>query len=268
MYLPYADIRDTIRRLVKLSLHGHHPAPPTLEKADSWIDLLHRLPAEHAIVNPARFIARLAIDDAARMKFLFSIYLPAQYGGGFGRYPAQNTFLMNWLTDNIHRLPRPLYCLDAACGSGEGSYELVRALLESGVTAAEVRVTGVTISPLEIFAAAHACFPHSPERELRYREVVKQMADAGVLSGISFTAADLRDVELLPGCYHVIICNGILGGPHLHKREEVESLVARLADSLAKGGILLAADRFHAGWKKLLNAAEMENVFAGCGLDL
>jgi chemotaxis methyl-accepting protein methylase len=242
--------------------------PLILEKADSWINLLQRLPSEHAIVNPARFITRLAIDDVARVRFLFSIYLPEQYGGGFGRYPAQNAFLLNWLTENINMLPRPLYCLDAACGSGEGSYELACALLESGVFAPEIRVTGVTISPLEIFAAAHACFPHSPKRELQYRIVVKGLAEAGALSGIRFVAADLREWDLLPNCYHVIICNGILGGPHLHKRKEVESLVARLSDSLHRGGILLAADRFHAGWKKLLNAADMENIFTGCGLVL
>ncbi len=267
IYLPYADIRDAFLRLARLSLHGNHPLPPILGKADSWIDFLHRVPAEHAIVNPSEFIARLARDDAARIRFLFSIYLQEQYGGGFGRYPSQYAFLQHWLADNIPLLPLPVSCLDAACGSGEGSYELACALLKSGVTASEIRITGVTVSPLEIFAAAHACFPHAPQRELEYRGVVKLISEAGAHSGISFVAADLRDWDL-PGCYHVIICNGILGGPYLHKLKEVECLVARLAKSLCRGGIILAADRFHAGWKKLLTARDMENILAGCGLEV
>ncbi len=265
IYLPFADIRDALLRLVRLALKGCHPLPPIFRKADSWVRLLHGLPAEHAIVNPAECIARLARDDVARKRFLFSVYLHQQYGGGFGRYPAQYVSLQQWIAHNNLLLSRPISCLDAACGSGEGSYELARALLECGVSASEMRITGATISPLEIFSAAHACFPHDPQRELQYRAVVKGIAEAGALSGLSFVAADLRDWKL-PGSYHIIICNGILGGPHLHERANVQFLVARLANSLQRGGILFAADRFHEGWKKVINKEDMENILAGCGL--
>ena len=75
--------------------------------------------------------------------------------------------------------------------------------------------------------------------------------------------------------YDVIICNGLLGGPLLHGKEMLARVISLLAARLNPGGILLAADHFHGGWKQttpsatlaeLLTASGLQTVEAGEGL--
>jgi chemotaxis methyl-accepting protein methylase len=233
--------------------------------SDSWIRFLNSLPQFNSSPDPASLIRHLSENEADRVRFLFSLHLPEQFGGSFGRYPGQSSFLRNWVSERYLSCDNPIHCLDAACGSGEGSYELAGALLECGIDAARISVTGVTICPLEVFASAHASFPQDQLREELYRNYVGSVAGRGGLPEMKFVADDLRYRES-PEQYRMIICNGILGGPLLHERIEVEGVLRKLAVSLHSGGILLAADRFHGGWKKILSRADLEAMLVNCGL--
>jgi SAM-dependent methyltransferase len=265
IYLPIAEIRPALHRLVRLSLSGDHPAPPLLESAGSWLDLLENLPSQIACINPGRFVARMLKDDAARSIFLFSCYLPERFGGDFGRYPGQSEFIREWAVSSAGRWGRRLSCLDAACGTGEGLYELAKILLASGIPPGDIRITGVTISPLEVYAAASGNFPHLPWRKAAFGDFVRPLAETGALAGCRFIADDLKTWEP-PERYHLIVCNGLLGGPLMHDRDAVSRVVAKLAGSLHAGGALLAADRFHGGWKKLVSPSDLGQILAARGL--
>ncbi len=66
--------------------------------------------------------------------------------------------------------------------------------------------------------------------------------------------------------YDVIVCNGLLGGPVLHGVEDLTKAVTALSARLRAGGILLAADRFHGGWRKLTPGWMLMELFRKCGL--
>jgi hypothetical protein len=44
--------------------------------------------------------------------------------------------------------------------------------------------------------------------------------------------------------------------------------VWRLSERLRHGGILLAASRFHGGWKKLVSDETLGEIFRACGLKI
>lgn len=266
-FLDFVTIRRALQRLVSRSLRIYSPPVQLFSMSDSWIRVLNSLPQFNSSPDPASLIRHLSENEADRVRFLFSLHLPEQFGGSFGRYPGQSSFLRNWVSERYLSCENPIHCLDAACGSGEGSYELAGTLLESGVDASRIKVTGVTISPLEIFAAAHAFFPHDLKRQERYRRRMADISGKGSMPDIHFMAGDLNAWETAER-YRVIICNGILGGQFLHERSEVERVAGRLAGCLLPGGIFLAADRFHGGWKKILPRSEMEGLLRGCGLEV
>jgi hypothetical protein len=66
--------------------------------------------------------------------------------------------------------------------------------------------------------------------------------------------------------YDVVVCNGLLGGPLLHEQSALDAAVGWLALRLKKGGILLAADRFHAGWRRVIPLAELKSLFVRHGI--
>jgi hypothetical protein len=57
-----------------------------------------------------------------------------------------------------------------------------------------------------------------------------------------------------------------MGGPLLNDKEMVRDLARNLAERVGKGGVFLAADRFHAGWRKSVTSGmiEAELESAGC----
>jgi chemotaxis methyl-accepting protein methylase len=171
--------------------------------------------------------------------------------------------MVNRLIDDKRRIS----CLDAACGSGEGSYELAEVLLECGCGPKNINITGVTINPLEVFAAAHACFPHNPSREQSYRKFVDTIGNGSSIPAIHFMTGDLLCWET-PERYSLIICNGILGGPFLNSSCDIENVMQRLAASLEPDGVLLVADRFHGGWKKRITNQEMGRLLGKCSLEV
>ena len=267
-YLPQEEIGCACRRLLVLSLKAVPFLPAAgLHSLPSWLDLLHRLQPLVREANPARLLRRLMGDNEFRCRFLFALFLPRHYGGGFDRYPKQAAFLRNSLTEA--RTPGGVRCLDAACGSGEGTYDLALLLRECGCIPEKSAVHGATIEPLELFAAAHGWFPHDPARQASFRRRIGRLFAGPGTDHIAFFREDLTGKGNCEGeGYDVILCNGLLGGPLLNGREELERVVGRLCARLRPGGILLAADRFHRGWKKEVPDNLLREMLAGCGLKL
>lgn len=264
-YIPYDEVRGAIIRFCRVALKSGHPMPPLLDGVCSWLDLLALLPPDISCPDPSSMLERLMKEADVRKRFLFSLYLPARYGGAFGRYPKQMAFFRDWVNAQSKNRLSPVRILDAACGSGEGVYEVAAVCCEAGFAPAALHITGVTISPLEIYSAAYACFPHDSSREAAFRRFVRPLHESGSVSGLRFVAADIQTWQSEEP-YHVIVCNGVLGGPMMPDREEVIRCVQVLVGNLAAGGILLAANRFHGGWQKVFPHAEMERIFRRCGL--
>ncbi len=265
IYLPLAEIRLAFLRLFSISLH-YDPflKSSALQTSATWLDLLHRLQPLVRQPNPARILRQLMNDGGFRARFLFSLFLPRHYGGGFNRYPSQLAFLRDWLRAN--RPKGGVRCLDAACGSGEGTYELALLLLQEGYDPKDIEVQGVTVEPLELFAAAHGWFPHDPERQVAFRDHISPIFGEGISQGITFCCEDLTaDSAPADAEYDLILCNGLLGGPLLHDSEQLAGTAARLSARLKQGGILMAADRFHGGWEGS-RSDSLRNMLASNGL--
>ncbi len=240
-----------------------------VHNSTDWLDFLQRLQPLVDRPNPALLLQRLMVDEEYRRRFIFANFMPARYGGGFGRYPGQARFLAEWLEANRSRLAAEVRCLDAGCGSGEGTYELAQLLIDKGFPADAIHVLGATLEPLELFAAAHAYFPHDRAREEEYRVRIRPLFDCGAAVNISFHLEELGRMDSGEGKgYDIILCNGLLGGPFLHVSEELLKIVRRLSGRLRYEGILLAANHFHGGWKKLVSDEELSEIFRACGLKI
>jgi hypothetical protein len=237
-----------------------------LYSSASWLDLLHRFRPQLPGADPAALLRRLARDPQQRARFLFALLLPHHFGGAFDRYPLQSKWLAVWLRDNAGRLGGRLRALDSACGSGEGAYGLAELIGGAGFTGRECLVHGSTLEPIELFAAAHAYFPHDPERAGEYRSRVAPLLAREDAVGMEFY---LDEVGALGGAgdYQLILCNGLLGGPLLHEPAELARSVGALAARLVPGGVLLAADRFHAGWRLRVPAQELRALLRAHGLE-
>jgi SAM-dependent methyltransferase len=264
IYLPLAEIQTAFRYLLLRSCQYKPflPAVP-LFSALSWPDALERIHPPVFSFNPARILAEVAADQALRTKLLASLFIPRRYGGNFDRYPVQKKFLKGWLSG---RDKGKISVLDAACGSGEGVYELAQMLAETGFNPRSMVVHGCTVEPLELAAAAHGWFPHDSEREVSAKRIIEAALMRKGSECIKFFREDIcRPVEgaLL---YDVVICNGLLGGPLLHERWSLEASVRGLAQRVKSGGIILAADRFHAGWRKIIPLDELKLLFGKHGI--
>jgi SAM-dependent methyltransferase len=267
-YLPLVEIRRAFDYLFSVAL-SFSPvlAASTIHNASTWLDALHGLQSLVASPDPACLLRSLIMNEGFRRRFIFANFLQARYGGGFGRYPLQAELLRRWLAENRSRLAGGVRCLDAACGTGEGTYELALFLMESGFAADSIRVRGVTLEPLELFAAAHCCFPHDPRRTEAFRLHTTPLRTRGAAEKISFTLEDLTGSASVRGRgYDIVLCNGLLGGPFLHEPPDLLEMVRSLSGRLNGKGILLAASRFHGGWKKLIPDERLREIFRGCGL--
>lgn len=266
LLIPMETVRRAFRRLLRLTLRLPQSLDGTpLQTAVTWLDCLERLDPPFREPNPARLIARLAADGGLRTRFLFSLFVPRRHGASFERYPGQSAFLRERLRTAGCRQKQALRCLDAACGAGEGTYGLARLLLAEGFAPHAFSILGASREPLEVFSAAHGFFPHDPARQEALRIVMEELRAAGGLERIGFTVEDLTQPES-GECFDIILCNGILGGPFMHEQEELERAVAGLSRRLEAGGILLAADRFHGGWKRIAPPERIARTLAGAGL--
>ena len=265
VYLPLAVILPAFSYLLRRACRyePYLPAAAILA-ADSWYDALSTCRPLPVSADPAALLRQLVRDDKARQLFLAAQLVPERFGGSFGRYSGQLEFLQDWLGRQGRR---PIRILDGACGSGELCYELAELLLALALTDAGTEVVGLTIERLELVAAAHGWFPHDPERAVEFRARAGGCLAAGGGRLIRFVAGDLRCGRECPeGEFDLVICNGLLGGPLLHGKAELAGVVAGLAGRMKKGGLLVAADRFHDGWRRAVPRELLEQLLGGAGL--
>ncbi len=269
IYLPTSEIRRAFNRLFLIALRFKpFPGASLVHRAAGWLDIVQGFHALSDIPNPSSLLARLLAAEDLRRVFLFANFMPSCYGGRFGRYPGQTEFLRRWLKESHPRFKDGIRCLDAACGSGEGTYELALLLCECGFRPDSMEVSGTTLEPFELFAAAHCYVPQDLPRTAAYRRQVSRLFECGAAERIAFTLANLADQDFAQDWkeYDVILCNGILGGPFFHDRQELPIMVEKLAGLLRPGGILMAANRFHGGWKRMAEDEMLRSLLAECGL--
>ena len=268
LYLPMSEVKNTFDRFFSLALKYQPPISfCPIRTAPTWLDALQRMQPCVSSSDPAALLHRLVQDESFRTAFLFTLFLPKRHGGNFCRYPGQTAFIRKWLEDRRQLPGKSLRCLDAACGTGETTYELALLLKESGLPSGSFDIHGSTIEPLELFAAAHIYFPHDTKKQAAYRSSTEPLFSTGVSERISFIQEDIT----LPAReneegYDLILCNGLLGGPFVNTHQKLKTTVAALAGRLNPGGILLAADSFHQGWKKIVPLSMLSGIFRECGL--
>ena len=259
-----------VRRVFDLVLRRGCRFPPLLSgsylhTSATWLDLLHRFRPLLGQADPAPLLRRLAVDPDQRRRFLFALLLPHHFGGAFDRYRQQSQWLEGWLRENLPRLDGRIRALDSACGSGEGSYGLAELVVAAGFDEEGSVVHGSTLEPIELFAAAHAFFPHDQEREREYRARVAPLLTGSHSLSMEFYLDEVGRVAREER-YHLILCNGLLGGPMLHEAVELSGAIGALASRLAPGGVLLAADRFHAGWRLRVPVEQFSQMMREHGL--
>ena len=266
-FLPWREIAPALRRLISRSLRYLPPSDP-LAPSPSWPDFLQRCSPVTASANPALLLRKLATNENLRHRWLFTLFLPKEHGNGFDRYPGQQLFLRSWLARRRSESDALLSCLDAACGSGEGSWDLATLCSECGYLPHQVTIHGSSLDPLELFAAAHAFFPHDSQREEEYRKRIAPVIKGGFGERLRFIQEDLADSRSQPERYDLILCNGLLGGPMLHDPLRLSGVVRGLVRRLKAGGLFLAADRFHEGWQKRIPQQEREALLEQCGVKI
>lgn len=268
LYLPMAEIRPALLRLVRLAYRIRSNEPVSnhiIVPEGTWLDLIAH--TGMATTDPGAMLRSLMADGAARQKFLFSVAIPRHHGNSFGRYPGGTAFLREWARGRIATGQARLRCLDAACGSGEGTWDAASVLVQGGYAPSQFQVDGISLHPLEIFSAAHGFFPHDPVYQHRYRRELAPLVATGVAARLHFTVGDLRARTVLPGgTYDAILCNGLLGGPMLRVEGEIAAVVANLVEALLPGGLLLVADSFHGGWKRRIPGGRLAEIMRGLGM--
>ncbi|MGE0156194.1 MAG: class I SAM-dependent methyltransferase [Geobacter sp.] len=269
LYLPIDQIRRLFYHYYRVSLR-HSPllASTPFHEALSWADCFSQLPQWcQCSADPARLLQRLLNDAELHERFIYASFLPSRYNGpGFERYPAQRSWLESWFVETDHQDATSVYCLDAACGSGEGSWELAELASVSGWQPQQVQIAGWTLDPLEVYAATNRYLPHLPQRQTVYRQRTCSLVVQGWHHQLRFQAVDLLSDDWPAGCFDLIICNGLLGGPMLHEAATLQRVVAGLAGRLRPGGWLLAADHFHGGWHTQVGSAQLVDRFRRSGL--
>jgi len=268
LWLPLASIKPVFERFYQAALRY----PPILSStpfanAASWADVVSGLPLlVGPTANPANLLGQLMHSKELRTTFLFHSFLPRRFYGGLIRYPQQEQFIRARLSGRHPDQKTPLRCLDAACGDGAASYGLAMLLLDSGWPPDAFRIEGWTLDPLEAWAGAHACFPHDRRRESMLRKWCAPVFSQGAAASMLFRQADLARPPEKDEKFDLILCNGLLGGPIVNRQGDVKRIVENLASMLAPGGMLLAADHFHGGWKMNIPGETLGDVFKACGL--
>jgi len=265
LYLPLYELRSLFYRLYQEALSY----PPILSSTPfysclSWADCFALLPPWlQQSPNPASLLALLLQEKELLTRFIFFSFLPDRFNGhGFGRYPGQLAWLRALLSE---KSASHLRILDAACGSGEGTWELAELLAGMGFAPRQVSLEGWTLEPLEVWAAQQRCLPHALTRGQQCRKRVQPLVQQGWDRQISFAVRDLYTVTEAAS-FDLIICNGLLGGPLLNQSAQLTQMVMNLIGLLAPGGVLAAANRFHGGWKKLAPEQLLAELFRERGL--
>lgn len=267
LYLPITEIRRLFYRLYRAAcsdtpLFSSTPFYDCL----SWVDCYTGFPAWLQVSpDPARLFELLLDNRHLLIRFLCYSFLPPRFNGaGFGRYPGQ----LSWIKQLVPDMPKKLRLLDAACGSGEETWELAGMLSAAGRCVRETSLAGWTLEPLEVWAAQQQCLPHLPERSKEYRQRVQPLLEQGWAKSVRFQVVDLCAGEPFGEPYDLIRCNGLLGGPIINQPQQMRLVVRHLVSSLKPGGWLLVADHFHGGWKKRIPGQQLEQIFMEHGLQI
>lgn len=192
------------------------------------------------------------------------------YGSGSNRYPLQMNLLTAWLQKKLlHN--SAIKCLDAVSGDGSSVYQCAKMILEAGFETDNFKLEGWALDPLESWAAAHRILYHDPCREIRYCQESEAVFRAKAERSLVFKNYNLltqlyNDTE--QSQFDLIFCNGLLGGPIINSTHTIHHIVTLLCKFLAPGGLLLAGNHFHGGWKKQCTEIELKNIFAACGLQV
>lgn len=266
LYLPIKEISRLFNRLYCQVL----PYPPILSSTPfhacpSWADCFVALPVWlQCSSNPALLLEQLLHDSDLLARFLFYSFLPSRFNGaGFRRYPEQ----LDWLQQQLKpQAGKHLRVLDAACGSGEGTWELAELLAVNGWQPEQVQLEGWTLEPLEVWAAQNRWLPHQPDRAKSYQLRLQPLLQQGWGERISFFAMDLLAETGMADRFDLILCNGLLGGPIINQPAQLEQVVRQLAGLLVPGGMLLIADHFHGGWKKQTPTELLVSLLQDAGL--
>lgn len=271
LYLPVNEIKRLFYRFYGAAL-SYPPlfSNSPFHRTPSWADCYAGFPGWLQLSpNPVCLLQQILGDGQLRTRFLCYSFLPTRFNGlGFGRYPGQLAWLREFLTVQRAIGKQSLRMLDAACGSGEGSWELVALVDQLGWHPDQVQVAGWTLDPLEVWAAEQQWLPHQPERETRYRQEVQPLQDRGWSGRISFDRVDLLQEIPANETFDLIVCNGLLGGPLVHLPLELNRIVTSLSRLLAPGGALVAANRFHDGWKQQVPDSALADMLKLQGLHL
>ncbi|MCL2760467.1 MAG: chemotaxis protein CheR [Desulfuromonadales bacterium] len=262
LYLPLAEIAPAFNYLC-LTACKYKPFLEVLPLncSLSWVDALVKFKMPEISFNPGKLLYNISTDEKLRQRFLASVFLPLRYGGNFGRYPKQSKFLQNRLKTMNTKGIKNIRILDAACGSGEGTYEVAKILIETGFAPEECQIDGITIEPLELVAAAYGEFPGYPDRSSEFRKFAEPIARSGGDRMIKFRQGDISSKTAYKGKYDIIICNGLLGGPLLHKVDNLKKVANLFATHLKYGGTVLVANHFHSGWNRPDNVTGLINMF-------
>jgi len=274
LWLPLSLIKPVYERFYRAALTYLPVLSSTpLHSSASWAGVVAALPSFFdCSADPSVLLEQLLSDDDLRIKFLCWSFMPRRfYGNGSDRYPAQTEYVRDWLALRKQKKSQ-LRCLDAACGDGAATYGLVRLLLQQGWQPERCAVEGWTLDPLEVWAAAHARFPHDPTRQREFRASISSLFSGGSQHRIIFRAMDVEDFHSTQvsatneASFDLIVCNGLLGGPIINLSCRIETIARNLAALLRPGGLLLTADHFHGGWKKDIPEEALGEVFRSCGL--
>lgn len=249
-WLPVEELESLLLSILRrLCRFETEPLPLISPPPLSWPDLLARLPFHLQHSDPTRFLNHLLAGTEQRLPLLFAHFIPPRFGGGLGRYPGQMVIVRRWLADR-KETGRPLRLLDAACGSGEGTWELALAARVAGIPPDNLTIQGSSLGHLEIMAASHLFFPHDPPHQERMRQTLSPLFADGYTRQISFVRDDLLHPAPVDIPYDLILCNGTVGGPFIHRPQQIETALDGLTSRLKPGGVLCLADRFHGGWEK------------------
>lgn len=254
----YAAILTT--RPVFSSTPFHNP--------QSWADCFASLPQWLQISpNPGIFFSTILNDRVLLERFVFYSFIPPRFNGsGFNRYPLQSCWLLQKLSCLREAGKSHLKVLDAASGTGEGTWEIASVIAQAGFNSENSEIYGWTVDPLEVWAAKTRCFYDAPDRHLGYENFVRPLIECSTTTVPAFACVDLLKHDAKDEIFDLIICNGLIGGPIINVRYQLEQLIYNFSAMLAPGGILLTANCFHGGWKKMFPEEFIAGLFEKQGL--